>query len=204
MTDHFADSASTWDSPRKIRMAETFIHALEQEITIQPCWKCMEVGAGTGLAGLLLLPKLKHVVFEDTSEKMLQVLREKTPHVHNIEIFLGETTEYNSGNFDLIISNMAFHHINDIEKTLRHLFQITQEKATIAIADILEEDGGFHRQMKVPHNGFNVSQLSNTFYRCGFEVTCSRVFDWLKKEDINGVVKTYERFIMIAKKRSKM
>lgn len=201
MKNRFNEIAHTWDNPRKARMAETFVNALMNKIEILPEWNCFEIGAGTGLAGMLLLPRVKLLVFEDTSENMLKVLKEKTANHTNADTFLGKVTDYKGGVFDLVISNMAFHHIAEIDKTLQHLAEITAENATVAIADLVEEDGSFHNGMEVPHRGFNIEMLSSQFDNAGFEVLHTEVFDVIRKVDENGSEKIYERFILIGKKK---
>ena len=78
MTDTFAHKAAGWDQPDKIKMSDKFAAELLKHVDLQPHWKALEIGAGTGLVGLQLLPMLKSCVFEDTSEAMLAILKQKT------------------------------------------------------------------------------------------------------------------------------
>lgn len=48
-----------------------------RHIDPQPHWKALEIGAGTGLVGLQIADKVGHIVFEDTSAAMLEVLEQK-------------------------------------------------------------------------------------------------------------------------------
>ncbi len=200
MTDSFAEKATGWDEPGKIRMAENFITELRRHITIQPGWRGLEIGAGTGLAGLMLLPELASVVFEDTSEAMLGMLRKKTAGMDNVEIIHGEITGYQAQDIDLIFSNMAFHHIDDIGSTLDHLFRISKPGAWIVIGDLRSEDGSFHRFQPVPHNGFDTDALSVQFQQAGFNVIAVETYHVLRQEKIRGMISDYPQFILVARK----
>ena len=86
MTDKFAHKAADWDQPAKIKMAEIFVQKMLATVKPEKCWKALEIGAGTGLIGLRLLPFVDSVVFEDTSEAMLNVLRSKLKGGERVEI----------------------------------------------------------------------------------------------------------------------
>lgn len=200
MANYFENKAAEWDKPGKIAMANRFVDELTKHVTIDPNWKALEIGAGTGLVGLQLLPKVKEVVFEDTSEEMLNVLRAKTEGIGNIEILSGEVTDYRKADIDFVFSNMAFHHIENIPDLLNHLFQITKAGAILAISDLRTEDGSFHRFDPVPHHGFDTEELSEQFREAGFEVQLVQTYHVLKQEKIPGKLSDYEQFILIAKK----
>lgn len=200
MTDYFADRAAEWDKPGKIEMADNFVQALLKHIEPQPHWKALEIGAGTGLVGLQLLPRVRSIVFEDTSEEMLKVLRSKIDDNAPVEILHGDTSKYRSTDIDFVFSNMAFHHIEDIPKTLEHLFIITMPGAKIAIGDIRSEDGSFHRFDPVPHKGFDTDELSAQFEKAGFRVLHVETYNVLRQEKIPGKLSDYEQFILIAEK----
>lgn len=200
MTDTFAHKAADWDQPGKVKMAENFVTELCRQIDIQPHWKGLEVGAGTGLAGLQLLPLLHFLVLEDTSAAMLDVLRKKTSGLNNIEIIHGEITDYHRQDIDLVFSNMAFHHIEDIPGALNHLHSITKPGAIVAIGDLRTEDGSFHHFQPIPHRGFDTDQLSVLFEQAGFEVKSARTYHVLRQEKIPGTISEYEQFLLIALK----
>lgn len=200
MTDNFALRAADWDSPSKIGMTNKFVETLREKVTIQKNWKALEIGAGTGLVGLQILPDVSSVVFEDTSEAMLDVLKQKLKDIESVEIIHGEVTEYSKNDIDFIFSCMAFHHIPETEKTLKHLHRITKEGAVIAIGDIRTEDGSFHHFEPIPHQGFDTSELAEKFGKAGFEVLSTDTYNILERERVQGVISKYEQFMLIAKK----
>lgn len=201
INDNFAHRAADWDQPSKIAMSNRFVEELKQNITLQPYWKALEVGAGTGLVGLALLPEVDTVVFEDTSPAMLSVLKSKLNGNEKIETVEGEIFEYKQQDINLVFSLMAFHHLPDLEKALVHLATITLPGAIVVVGDLMSEDGSFHRFEPIPHKGFNPDVLNRQFEQAGFAVERNYVYDTLMRERIPGVVAGYEQFMLIARKR---
>ncbi|MFZ4581844.1 MAG: class I SAM-dependent methyltransferase [Paludibacter sp.] len=200
MTDNFAHRAAEWDNPSKVEMTKKFVAALTQNIELKKHWRALEIGAGTGLVGLQILPYVGSVVFEDTSAAMLGVLKQKLNGDEKVELIEGEVFEYRSQNIDFVFSCMAFHHIPDIDKTLHHLYQITNVGATIVVGDIRTEDGSFHHFEPIPHKGFDTSELSVKFENAGFKVLSTDTYNILNRERKPGVFTDYEQFMLIARR----
>ena len=201
MTDNFAHRAADWDNPSKVQMTNKFVAALIQNIELNKHWRAFEIGAGTGLVGLQLLPYLQSVVFEDTSAAMLGILKQKLKGDEVVEIVEGEVFDYQKQDVDFVFSCMAFHHIPDIEKTLEHLYQITNSGATIVVGDIRTEDGSFHHFEPIPHKGFDTAELSEKFEKAGFEVLSTETYNVLNRERTPGVFTYYEQFMLVAERR---
>ena len=160
----------------------------------------LEIGAGTGLIGLQIEPFVSKVVFEDTSESMLNVLKQKLNDDIKAEILHGEVFEYKQRDIDLIFSSMAFHHITNIEKTLQHLAMITKTGAWVVVGDLETEDGSFHGFEPVPHLGFDTSILSEQFRQNGFDVKSVNIYNTISKR-IDSITMNYEKFILIAQRK---
>ena len=77
MKDTFIAKAANWDSPDKINMTRKFLSEMLFHINPQSSWKALEIGAGTGLVGLNVEPLVGKVVMVDTSEAMLEILKQK-------------------------------------------------------------------------------------------------------------------------------
>ena len=199
-TDYFAGRAADWDKPGKISMANNFVNALLKHIRLRAYWKGLEIGAGTGLVGLQMLPEIQSLVCVDTSEAMVDVLKEKVKDAENVEVVLGELAEYNRQDIDFVFSNMSFHHIEDIPTTLTHLYRITNPGAVIAVGDIRTEDGSFHRFDPIPHKGFDTDELSGWFEKAGFAVRLVENYHTLVQEKIPGKISEYEQFILVAER----
>lgn len=198
MIDYFAERAAEWDKPGKIKMSGNFVNALLSRVELQAHWRGLEVGAGTGLVGLQILPSIRSLVCVDTSEAMLQVLKEKTVQLPQVDIIHGEVNAYDQPDIDFVFSNMSFHHIEDIPQTLAHLYRITTPGALLAIGDIRTEDGSFHRFNAIPHKGFDTDELSAWVEAAGFNVRLVETYQILEQEKIPGRLSKYEQFILLA------
>ena len=201
MIDNFAQKAKEWDSPRRVQMATIFSNELVNNVELNKNQKAMEIGAGTGLVGLQLLPQINSIVFEDTSAAMLEVLQHKLNGGTNADILYGDIQLYTNRDIDLVFSNMAFHHIPDIEGVLEHLHAITNDKAKVIISDLVKEDGSFHQNNEdIPHKGFDLEVLSSQFAKAGFLVEKAYVYNTLEKETEDGKFNNYDQFILVAAK----
>jgi Methylase involved in ubiquinone/menaquinone biosynthesis len=199
MNDNFAHRAADWDSPEKTKMTKIFVSEMLKHIQLQKKWKAIEIGAGTGLVGLQILPYISQMVFEDTSAAMLDVLKQKLDKEQPVEIVHGEIFEYHKQDIDLAFSCMAFHHLPSIEHTLDHLAKITKPDAYVVVGDLLTEDGSFHHFEPIPHKGFDLDILSEQFRNAGFNVLTTKHYHTLKRERTPGMISDYEQFILIAK-----
>ena len=200
MNDTFISKAADWDSPDKIDMTKKFADELILRINLLPTWRALEIGTGTGLVGLQIEPFVHKVVLEDTSASMLEVLKQKLDENSKVEILNGEVTDYTSQDIDLIFSNMAFHHITDVEKTLKHLASITKVNAWVVVGDLVTEDGSFHRFEPIPHRGFDTTILSGQFTLAGFEVKSINIFNIISRT-VDGITTNYEQFLLIAQRQ---
>ena len=201
MKDNFASKAQEWDSPWKVQMATTFVNELLKNIALNKEQKALEIGAGTGLVGLQILPHIKSIVFEDTSASMLEMLQQKLNGDTNVEILFGDVQLYTNRDIDTVFSNMAFHHIKNIDNVLEHLFSITTAKAKVIISDLVSEDGSFHQfNEEIPHLGFDLNKLKQKFEKAGFNVEKVYVYNTLKREREAGKFAEYDQFILVAEK----
>ena len=198
--DNFAHRAADWDQPSKIKMTSVFINELRKNIPIESRWKALELGAGTGLAGLQLLPELGSLVAEDTSTAMLEVLKGKLTGTEPVTIVNGEIFEYKQCDIDLLFSVMAFHHLPELETALEHISTIVKPGGYVVVGDLMPEDGSFHRFEPIPHKGFEPEELKMKFENSGFTVEKLYVYDTLTRERIPGKMSDYEQFILIARK----
>lgn len=198
--DTFVSKAAEWDSPDKVAMTNKFVNELLSQIHPLPSWKALEIGTGTGLVGLQIEPLVHTLVMEDTSESMLNVLRQKLNSESKVEIVHGEVFEYKQQDIDFVFSSMAFHHLPDVEKTIHHLATITKTGAYVAIGDLVTEDGSFHRFEPIPHCGFDTVLLSQQFEQAGFEMIRVKVYNTLSRL-MDGEMRSYDQFMLIAQQK---
>ncbi|PKO99176.1 MAG: hypothetical protein CVU13_06500 [Bacteroidetes bacterium HGW-Bacteroidetes-8] len=198
MVDYFKDKAKEWDSPMKIEMADKFIAEMLKSVNFGVDLKVLELGCGTGLAGLQIAPLVKSIIFLDSSTQMIEVLKEKIEGLtikDRSTVINGTIDKYTTQDIDVIFSLMAIHHIENTQKTFEHISSILKPGGLFVIGDLKEEDGSFHGGEYVPHNGFNVQQLAQQLENSDLEVVTTATYNSMNK---NGSV--YEQFILISKK----
>jgi len=161
----FDERAAQWDKNRRRQEVARAVAEF-----IKPYLRggegVLDFGCGTGLVSYNLLPLPKKIVGVDSSAKMREVFNNKSPDPTTIYAL----PEIPDEEFDLIVTSMTLHHIEDIE-TLAGLFRShLTPGGLLAIADLLPEDGTFHDHGNegVFHFGFNPSELTRTFGKEGF------------------------------------
>src|ERR1041385_6452519 len=75
---NFDERAKDWDSdPAKVERARVVADAIRKAIPLSKEMKAFEYGCGTGLLSFALQSDLGQITLADTSQGMLDVLREK-------------------------------------------------------------------------------------------------------------------------------
>jgi ubiquinone/menaquinone biosynthesis C-methylase UbiE len=160
---HFNNLANEWDSPEKVKLMHGLAINATKSLNLKPGLKIMDFGCGTGLFGLEFLEFASELVGVDTSEGMLKVMQQKTSNLHHVRtININLENEELDEKFDLIISSMAFHHLEDPAKMISKMHTMLTEKGRLVIVDLDKEDGTFHPDnegMGVKHFGFSKDEL---------------------------------------------
>jgi tRNA (cmo5U34)-methyltransferase len=162
---HFNEVANEWDNEDKVLMMQKLAHGVMEKVSLDKGLKIMDFGCGTGLFGLEFNDYAKEMLGVDTSDGMLKVFDEKTKgddRFRSMNINLEE--ENISEKFDLIVSSMAFHHLNYPGKVLNKLKNNLNSGGKIIVVDLDKEDGTFHPDnegMGVKHFGFSKETLEN-------------------------------------------
>lgn len=156
---HFDQSANEWDSPGKIELIKMTAQKIKDNIELGDNLKIMDFGCGTGLLAEEFFDYAKELVGVDTSAGMLEVFDKKFAdysHAYSKNINLEHETM--DQKFDLIVSSMAFHHLNDPACMVSKLMNLLEPGGRLVIVDLDEEDGTFHpdnESMGVKHFGFS-------------------------------------------------
>jgi SAM-dependent methyltransferase len=195
---HFNQSAQFWDTPEKIEKAKE--HAERIKRILKPLdlernySSILEIGCGTGLLGAHFMSDSCDYLGVDASEQMLQVLKRKFPQpqvrVQNVDV---ESDEFIAPHFDLLLSQMAFHHLRQPGALLKKL--ANRQKALYVIIDLDHEDGTFHpdpQKMGVHHFGFAQEEVNSWGYESGLKLMHYSVLDVIKKNN-----KSYPQFLAI-------
>jgi ubiquinone/menaquinone biosynthesis C-methylase UbiE len=203
----FDAGAATWDeNPYRVRLAEDVSRALQEKIPLTPEMDVLEVGCGTGLLTLLLQPRARSITGIDSSAGMLDVLRSKIKDkgLTNVTTRLMdlETGEEWEGTFDLVVSSMTLHHIDNIPRLFYHFSSVVKPGGYLVVADLDKEGGKFHRHGEiVPHAGFDRGLMKKEFERAGFCNVRNCTAAMPVKPDSCGDLRCFTVFLMTGKKR---
>ncbi|MFA5850760.1 MAG: class I SAM-dependent methyltransferase [Bacteroidales bacterium] len=204
MTDYFKNKASEWDSPMKVEMSVRFVEEMVRNVKFNKSVKAMDLGCGTGLVGLSILNEIKSLIMVDNSNAMIDKLKEKlevieqnneTTLKEKVKIINGSVDKYTANDLDVVFSLMAIHHIENIEALFEHISKILNPGGVLVVGDLCEEDGSFHGEESVPHNGFNIESLSKQMEAFDIDIVTTYTYNTIKKNN-----RDYDQFIIIAKK----
>src|SRR3569833_1197259 len=100
----------------------------------------LDIGAGTGLFSQFIYEANPHLQFTlvDVSSQMLEIARERFGREDNIEfIELDFSKEPLPGKYDLVISALAIHHLEDIDKAklYKNVFDVLNDGGLFINAD---------------------------------------------------------------------
>ncbi len=200
----FDEKANDWDKNKThIERAREIANQLLETIPFRPGMKAMEFGAGTALLSFMLQDLFSAVTLVDNSGEMIRICNEKIElskldHIKAVKIDL--ETESFEETFDLIYSQMAFHHLTEAGKMVQTLHDMLSESGILAVADLYTEDGTFHDAGFTGYKGFDPEWLSSGMNQAGFKNVTYNTCFIQKKEVPGGKPKEYPVFLMIAYK----
>ncbi|NKB69382.1 MAG: methyltransferase domain-containing protein [Candidatus Latescibacteria bacterium] len=199
MSDLFNEKAKNWDSnERAKRLSAAVGSSIVGQVPLQAQMQVMDFGAGTGLISAQVAPHVKQITAVDISEAMLEKLAAK-PELHGkVEIVCRNIIDNPiDTKFDLIISAMAMHHVEDTTKLVQRFAQQLHPGGTVALADLDKEEGTFHPPNTdgVFHFGFARDELQMLFAENGFKNIGFSTAHSIDKED-----RSYPVFLLVASK----
>jgi 2-polyprenyl-3-methyl-5-hydroxy-6-metoxy-1,4-benzoquinol methylase len=172
----FDEKAAEWDTPERRERAHALANTFRQHVTLTPELRVLDIGAGTGLLGLDLLDDVAEVVLADPSEGMIEQARRRIEAEGIVDataiVFDFPAVESPPGApFDLVVSLLVLHHVEDTAATLRSIREALVPGGRIGLMDLDKEDGSFHDpdQPGIHHHGFEGGALVQLATEAGFE-----------------------------------
>ena len=202
----FDAGATTWDeNPVRVRLAEDVSRALQATIRLTPGMDILDVGCGTGLLTLLLQPHVRSITGIDSSKGMLEILASKiqAERMTNVTTRLMdlEDPEGWGGTYDLVVSSMTLHHIENLHRFFEHASSVIKPGGYLGIADLDAEGGKFHENPTgVHHSGFDRALLKKEFGRAGFSWVRNGTAAMPVKPGAGGEVRCFTVFLMTGQK----
>ena len=176
----FDEKAKNWDkNSRRVQTAQKVAAAIKECIQDKNL-DILDFGCGTGLVSYELADIAHTITGIDTSVKMVEIYNQKSSSNH-IRAYCKDIDEIDQ-KFDLIVSSMTFHHIENIQETIEKLRQKLKDDGKLCIADLAKEDGTFHSDNTgVHHFGFDPKELAKKFEETGFKKLCQKVVHTIEK-----------------------
>jgi ubiquinone/menaquinone biosynthesis C-methylase UbiE len=175
----FDERAAEWDSPEHVARSEVAADAFVAALPIAEGTRAIELGAGTGLLGLAIRDRvgdrLAELLLTDPSTGMLEVAATKITTrglagVSTARFELGSDPEPTGAPFDLALSILMLHHVEDTADALRAVRALIVPGGRMALADLDTEDGSFHTAEAegIHHHGFDRHRLQALAEQAGF------------------------------------
>ena len=199
MSDYFNNRAQDWDADDMVSRHSSAIGlSILEHVPLHQQMDVMDFGAGTGLISSHVAPLVSKILAVDTSEEMLNKLVSKPEFHGKVEALQQNILDQPiDRKFDLIMSAMAVHHVEDTNSLIKIFAEHLKPGAMIALADLDKEDGSFHPQEAegVFHSGFEREDLQSILEKHGFEDINFVTAHTVRKEE-----REYPVFLVIARK----
>ena len=199
MTDLFEEKAKDFDASEMVKKLSSAIgSSILENVALNDEMHVMDFGAGTGLISSQVAPHVNKITAVDISKAMLEKLVEKPELAGKVEALCQDITSKPTGvDYDLIMSAMAMHHVEDTENMIEQFAAHLKPGAKIALADLDKEDGSFHPpgMEGVYHSGFEREAFAGLLERKGFKDV-----NLVTAHTVDGEHQTYPIFLAVATK----
>jgi 2-polyprenyl-3-methyl-5-hydroxy-6-metoxy-1,4-benzoquinol methylase len=202
----FDKEAAQWDAkPERIKLANDVANAIIREAGPLNDVNALDFGCGTGLLTLMLQPHVKSITGVDSSMGMLEVLRGKikTQGLGNVyAMFVNfEKGVRIQGAYDLIVSSMTIHHVQDTAALFRQWYALLMPGGKVFFSDLDAEGGSFHSDNTgVFHYGFDRAKLKTILHTVGYRDIRDTTASTIIKEVAEGATREFPVFLISAKK----
>lgn len=192
---HFKEAAKTWDTDKTRTRNQIFAAAIARYLpSSSQSISLLDFGCGTGLLGEALLQNkdlhISRLVGIDSVEEMieefiLKFIDDSRARGYSFDIEKGDWKD-ELGSFDVLVTAMAFHHLDQPLAALKNLKKYMNADGKIFLIDLDEEDGSFHpdpKAMGVKHFGFSQQMRDQWGQEAGFSKVSHEVIFEIEKNE---------------------
>ena len=176
-TDKFEMIANIYDTSERVQIAKVSSDAIREYLVDTKSKDAIDFGCGTGLVGINLLNEFKSILFLDTSQNMINQVKQKISdaNIHNASTlcFDFETASLTGIRADYIFMAQVLLHIKDIESVLSRLYDILNFEGHLIIVDF---DKNENIASDLVHNGFDQVKLTEVMTKIGYKDIQSKIF----------------------------
>ena len=169
-TDKFDSIANSYDNPERTRIAMVASDAIKEYLGDTRSKSAIDFGCGTGLVGMNLVNEFESLLFMDTSENMLDIVKKKITDVGALNArtlcFDFESSSQLDLRADYIFMAQVLLHIQDYEAVLAKLHAVLNDEGHLLIVDFNKNDKVVS---ELVHNGFDQEQLKALMLKIGFK-----------------------------------
>ncbi|TGL86224.1 class I SAM-dependent methyltransferase [Leptospira congkakensis] len=169
--NRFNQIARQYDTEERKDLAKIILSAVEKELQNQKGKTLLDYGCGTGLIGLELFYLVDQVLFIDSSESMLEILKEKIVRTKidqtKTKVFYSDFTKIESNvKADIILASLVLLHVPDTITLLKQFNSILNADGKLIIVDFDKNENINHPNV---HNGFAHLHLKSLLTEVGFK-----------------------------------
>ena len=172
-SNSFDEKAATWDDdPAKVERSGSIARAIRDVVPLDGSERLFEYGAGTGLVAEVLRDAVGPVTLADTSAGMRAVMAAKVAagtladaRIWDLDLSSAPVPDER---FDLVVTVMALHHIDDVAPVLAAFHTLLDPGGHLCVVDLDAEDGSFHTGEFHGHPGFERAGMASLLADAGF------------------------------------
>lgn len=176
-TDIFEKLADGYDTSERILTAKVASDAIREYLVDANNKNAIDFGCGTGLVGIRLLNDFKSILFLDTSQSMINKIKQKISDlkIRNVDTlcFDFEREAKTDLQTDYIFMVQVLLHIKDVKLVLSRLYDVLNNGGHLLIVDF---DKNNEIDSEMVHNGFDQLKLTDVLTKIGYRNIQSKTF----------------------------
>ena len=141
----FTKQSKMFDTYQSAHSKERFNRVAIEKLHLTGYESVLEVAAGTCSLGRMIAPDVKNITELDATEAMLEAGKAENQKaaITNAGYVIGEAEAmpFSDGSFDIVVSRLAFHHFEDVEKAFSEMTRVLRPGGRLLVADMLAREG---------------------------------------------------------------